>query len=63
MLALAGITGRPGEDFHMALICVLNSTRTNISSEHTAMVARMAGLVPCTSRLMPTMVSLRPSTG
>ena len=57
MLALGGRQGQEvaglgrdqrhaaGEDFHALLICSLNSTRRNISTEQMAMVARMAGLV------------------
>ena len=63
LLALAGISGMLGEERQAELICWSNSTRRNISTEHTAMVIRVASLVPWTSRLMPTMVSFRPSTG
>ncbi|MNQ96286.1 hypothetical protein D3C85_1118830 [compost metagenome] len=63
LLALAGMTGMLGEAFHAALIFWSNSTRRNISTEQTAIVIKVVLLVPWTSRLMPTMVSFRPSTG
>ena len=46
LLALAGISGMLGEERQAELICWSNSTRRNISTEHTAMGIRVAVLVP-----------------
>ncbi|MNZ96368.1 hypothetical protein D3C78_1155580 [compost metagenome] len=39
------------------------SCQTNMASAQAAMAHRVRGLAPCTSTRMPTVVSLRPSTG
>ncbi|MNC39457.1 hypothetical protein D3C75_881160 [compost metagenome] len=39
------------------------SCQTNMASAQAAMAHRVSGLAPCTSTRMPTVVSLRPSTG
>ncbi|MNW19720.1 hypothetical protein D3C71_2198330 [compost metagenome] len=46
LLALAGISGMLGEERQAELICWSNNTRRNISTEQTAMVIRVALLVP-----------------
>ncbi|RMS11171.1 hypothetical protein ALP75_204669 [Pseudomonas syringae pv. actinidiae] len=61
-LVFCGISGL-SEPRRMVLICSVNSTRRNSSTEHTAMMVRVSGLAFCTCRVTPENASFRPNTG